>query len=548
MVAAAGVVGADGVSGDVLGALALDVEGSCARCLGFKAKADLAHGEAAYWRAMHSRAVEREAQREAEIEALHAKLRQRERQLFGRRSERGKGKNEGQPAQGCRRGRGQQRGASGHGRRRHAALPAVEETCDLDPAQRRCPRCECPYELLEGTEDSEVIEVEVRAHRRVIRRKRYRSTCRCPAQPGIVTAAGPPKLIPKGSLGVSLWTLILIDKFLFQRPTYRLLADLRWTQGLEIAQGTVTGGLQRLTPLFEPLVKSIVTKSLTATHWHADETRWPVFVDWDGKHGHRWQMWVVVSKSTVVFQLDPTRSAQVPVAYFGKTATGILSVDRYVAYKVLRKEGRIVLAFCWAHVRRDFLGVAQDWGGQHERWAFGWVTKIGELYQLNDERLQGLDVPEKFATAQSRLCAAVARMAELHRVELADATVIGAPRKVLESLAKHWAGLIVFVDHPEVPMDNNVAERAQRNEVVGRKNYYGSGSVWSGKLAAMLFTVFQTLLLWKLNPRLWLSEYLQACAEHGGQAPADAESFLPWNLSAARRASLAVARSGPDSS
>ena len=546
MVAAAGLVGADGLSGDVRGALA--VEGGCARCLGLKAKADLAHGEAAYWRVMHSRAVERGAQLAAEIEALHAQLRQRERQLFGRRSERGKGKNEGQPAHGGRRGRGQQRGASGHGRRRHAALPAVEETCDLDPAQRHCPRCECPYELLEGTEDSEVIEVEVRAHRRVIHRTRYRSTCRCPAQPGIVTAAGPPKLIPKGSLGVSVWTLILIDKFLFQRPTYRLLADLRWSHGLAIAQGTVTGGLQRLAPLFAPLVKSIVTKSLTATHWHADETRWPVFVDWEGKHGHRWQMWVFVSKSTVVFQLDSTRSARVPVAYFGKTATGILSVDRYVAYKVLLKEGRIVLAFCWAHVRRDFLGVAQDWGGQHESWALGWVTKIGELYQLNDERLQGLDVPEQFAMAQSRLCAGVAQMAELHRAELADATVIGAPRKVLESLAKHWAGLIVFVDHPEVPMDNNVAERAQRNEVVGRKNYYGSGSVWSGKLAAMLFTVFQTLLLWKLNPRLWLSEYLQACADHGGQAPADAESFLPWNLSEERRASLAAARPGPDSS
>lgn len=546
--AAAGVVGPEGFSGDGLGALALDVEGSCARCLGFKAKADLAHGEAAYWRVMHSRAVEREVRLEAEIEALHAQLRQRERQLFGRRSERGKGTHEGQQAQGSRRGRGQQRGASGHGRRRHTALPAVEETCDLDPAQRRCPQCACPYERLEGTEDSEVIEVEVRAHRRVIRRTRYRATCRCPAQPGIVTAAGPPKLIPKGSLGVSVWTLILIDKFLFQRPTYRLLADLRWSHGVEIAQGTVTGGLQRLMPLFAPLVKSIVTKSLTATHWHADETRWPVFVDWDGKHGHRWQMWVVVSKSTVVFQLDPTRSAQVPVAYFGKTATGILSVDRYVAYKVLLKEGRIVLALCWAHVRRDFLGVAKDWGGQHARWALGWVTKIGELYQLNAERLQGLDVPEKFATAQSRLGAAVAQMAAVHRAELADATLIGAPHKVLESLAKHWAGLIVFVDHPEVPMDNNVAERAQRNEVVGRKNYYGSGSVWSGQLAAMLFTVFQTLLLWKLNPRRWLSEYLQACAEHGGQAPADAESFLPWNLSETRRAPLAVARSGPDSS
>jgi transposase len=34
--------------------------------------------------------------------------------------------------------------------------------------------------------------------------------------------------------------------------------------------------------------------------------------------------------------------------------------------------------------------------------------------------------------------------------------------------------------------------------VVGRKNYYGSGSTWSGELAAMLFSLFQTLALWKL--------------------------------------------------
>ena len=40
----------------------------------------------------------------------------------------------------------------------------------------------------------------------------------------------------------------------------------------------------------------------------------------------------------------------------------------------------------------------------------------------------------------------------------------------------HWAGLTVFVDHPWVPMDNNVAERDARLAVVGRKNFYGSGA------------------------------------------------------------------------
>ena len=523
---------------------------SCSRCLGYKAKADLAHGEARYWQAMHGRAVERAAQLNARIEELKAQLRERERLLFGRKSERGKGKSERQSAKGTRRGRGQQRGAAGHGRRRRDELPAVEETWDLDPQQRCCPQCQCPYDPLEGTEDSEVVEVEVKAHRRVIRRRRYRRTCQCPAQPGIVTAPGPPKLIPKGALGVSVWVLILIDTFLFQRPTYRLLADLRWTHGLHIAQGTVTGGLAQLKPLFDLLVQAIRAKSLTEKHWHADETRWPVFVEWEGKQGHRWQLWVFQSKSTVVFQVEPTRSSAVPLAYFGESATGILSVDRYSAYKVLLKSGRIVLAFCWAHVRRDFLGVAKDWGGQHEAWALAWVEKIAQLYRLNDQRLGVLDDPPALATAQLWLRAAVEEMEKSCRAQLADRELIGVRHKVLKSLSAHWSGLVVFVDHPEVPMDNNVAERAHRNPVVGRKNYYGSGAEWSARLAAMMFTIFQTLRLWKINPRLWLSEYLHACAHNGGRAPADAESFLPWNLSEERRTQLTAvsARDGPDSS
>ena len=94
-----------------------------------------------------------------------------------------------------------------------------------------------------------------------------------------------------------------------------------------------------------------------------------------------------------------------------------------------------------------------------------------------------------------------------------------ARRKVLESLRDHWTGLTVFVDHPEVPMDNNTAERSERGPVVGRKNYYGSGAVWSGRLAAMLFSLFQTLALWGINPRAWLTAYLTALRGGGWPGP-----------------------------
>ena len=116
-----------------------------------------------------------------------------------------------------------------------------------------------------------------------------------------------------------------------------------------------------------------------------------------------------------------------------------------------------------------------------------------------------------------------------------------ARRRVLESLGNHWTGLTVFVEHPEVPMDNNTAERAQRGPVVGRKNYYGSGAVWAGRLAAMMFSLLQTLCLWQLNPRAWLTAYLTACAEAGGEPAKDVERFLPWTMSEADRRSWSLA-------
>jgi transposase len=78
---------------------------------------------------------------------------------------------------------------------------------------------------------------------------------------------------------------------------------------------------------------------------------------------------------------------------------------------------------------------------------------------------------------------------------------------------------------------NNVAERGLRTSVLGRKNYYGSGSVWSAELASVMFTIFKTLKLWDIHPHTWLLAYLQECAMRGGCAPDRIDPFLPWNMS-----------------
>jgi transposase len=358
--------------------------------------------------------------------------------------------------------------------------------------------------------------------------------------PAVVPAPLPPKLIPKGRYGISLWVTVLLDKFCFLRPTQRLLEDLK-THGLELSMGTVTDGLRRLAPLFEPIVDEIVTRNLEERQWHADETTWRVFETVEGKVGFGWWLWVFESVSTVVFVVDPTRSARVPEAHFAGVEGGVLIVDRYAAYKALSgvKAGKILLAFCWQHVRRDFLGVARDWRGQ-ESWGNQWLDAIGELCHLNRLRLEVRDDPAAFAPRDAALRRAIERMAARRDEELSCPDLHPARRKALESLRNHWEGLTLFVDRPEIPMDNSAAERRLRGPVVGRKTFYGSVAVWAGKLAATLFSILATLKLWKINPRLWLTAYLEACAEHGGTPPPDARAFLPWNLSEARRRELAA--------
>jgi transposase len=67
-----------------------------------------------------------------------------------------------------------------------------------------------------------------------------------------LTAPPPPKLIPKGLLGVSVWVEIRIDRFFSYRPTERLLDQWR-SLDLDMAAGTVAAGLERLEPPRNPV-------------------------------------------------------------------------------------------------------------------------------------------------------------------------------------------------------------------------------------------------------------------------------------------------------
>lgn len=500
--------------------------------------------QAGYWKSRHRDALDRVAALEQKIELLEGEKRQLQADLFGRRSEAQSGNDRSNDledprddSQKPKRNRGQQPGNPGPKRRDHSHLPGREEFVELPPEQSVCPCCGLPLLPLSDTEDAEQIEIDVSAYRRVIRRRRYRRACTCDG-PITRTAAPPPKLIPKGRYGISVWVEILLDKYFSYRPTERLLASLRLL-GLDLAPGTVNDGLKQLEVLLRPIDAALKERNTAGDLHQGDETRWRVFIAVEGKQGYGWWLWVVLGPDTVIYRLDASRSHTVPENHFRAESRGVLVVDRYSAYKAMTwvKDGVLVLAFCWAHVRRDFIRVGKGWP-ELKTWALQWLRRIRVLYRRNDRRLAVQKDAAAFKEADVCLRQAVAEMKTQMGAELARVNLATPCRKALESLQEHWEGVTRFMDDPRIPMDNNASERRARGPAVARKNFYGSGSLWSGQQAAAMFSIFATLSLWKLNPRKWLKWYFEHCAAAGGKVPADIQPFLPWNLDAAKRSEL----------
>jgi len=489
-----------------------------------------------YWHAQHHRSTQREENLKLELEQAKAEIRLLKQKRFGKSKESNKTNDKRIEQEPTARNKGQQPNSKGHGRRT-IALEEVEEIIELPEDEQYCPCCKEPYKVLPTTEDSDIIEIEVKGHKRRVKRRKYLSGCQCKNTPKLLIAPPAPRLIPKGIFGTSIWASILMDKYGGHTPTFRYLEKLE-LYGIELALGTVTDGLQKITPMFTPVVQAILEKNQKEKHWHADETRWEVFEEVEGKVSSRWYLWVFKSSSSVYYKLAPSRGYRVPKDFFVGVDLGILNCDRYVVYKKLETEGIVILALCWAHVRRDFLDAEKSVKALRD-WAESWVEKIGLLYKYNEERLKAID-QEESQVSDAKLREVLAEMEKKNKEELNAIQTHPAARKVLTSLSNHWKGLTIFVEHPEIPMDNNTAERALRGPVTGRKNYYGSGSIWSAELAASMFTIIQTVKMWKLNPLTWLFNYLEDCLHNGHQAPENLDLFLPWKMDEKRRALMAA--------
>ena len=271
--------------------------------------------------------------------------------------------------------RGARKGHSGNGRKKVPKnLPVKENFVDIEDKNKTCSHCGLPKIELNGMEKiSYKIGKKVVYYVIKVIRKTYKTTCNCKAAAKIITAPIPHAVIPGSKFTEEVWADFLISKYMLHLPIERQLFEMQQAD-IDIKPGTVFNGLKKIYyDYFEVFHEVLIEEMQKASRLHADETRWHVFLD-----GYKklWYMWGFRSENMVLFVLDPTRAADVPLkTLFNLTESEIeeikskdnaklleipveqikkLNVDRFSSYKVLAKYGLVLLSFCWAHQRRDY--------------------------------------------------------------------------------------------------------------------------------------------------------------------------------------------------
>ena len=456
-----------------------------------------------------------------------------------------------------KRPRGAVPGHPGTGRKIPADLHVTEVVLALPEAELKCPKCGLPANEKPPMDSvSYQVSVEKRYILKKLIRKAYGTACGCDEQSAIIMAPPAAQIIPKGKYSEEIWVDILISKYMNHMPVNRQLSEMVQA-GIDIKSGMVFNGARKIYfDFLNPLYELLLSDLRLGGRWHADETRWHVFMDECRK---LWQMWAFRSEKIVAFVLDPTRSASVPlktlfglsIADAGKMKLGEspaalaeadmkkLNVDRYSAYKVLAKYGLALLAYCWAHVRRDFIDIQKKFPKDQNLygWAEEWVVRIAELYRINNERVKYPKGTEPFLQYDTLLRKALAEMKADSEKKYDDDAQTGA----MNSMKEHWSGLVLFVEYPELPMDNNLMENGIRPCALGRNNFLGSHSIWGGNLAACMYSIIQTCLLNKISPRDYLLYYFNVCANSRGTMDSDkTRACLPYNLDEETREKLAL--------
>jgi transposase len=416
-------------------------------------------------------------------------------------------------------------------------LPRIELVIDVE--SKTCPCCGGAMHRI-GEDTSERLDV-IPAQFQVLVLRRPKYACRA-CEGAVVQAPAPARLIEGGLPTEALVAHVLVAKYADHCPLYRQ-AQIYARQGVQLDRSTLAHWVGRAAWLLTPVQTRLFEILKASPKLFADETVAPVLDPGRGrtKPGRLWAVarddrpWGGTDPPGVACIYAPGRGAEHVTAMM-KGFTGILQVDGYAGYRSLadpKRGGQITLAFCWAHLRRHFYGIAKGGAAPIADEA---LLRIAALYRIETE-IRGRSAEVRRAVRQAR---SQPLIDELRSWLAKQLELVSGKSKIAEAIRhglRHWDGLKRFLHDGRIEIDSNTVERSIRPITLNRKNALFAGSDEGGVHWGVLASLIETCKLNDINPEAYLADVLTKLVNDWPMTRID--DLLPWAYTTPAKANVA---------
>jgi transposase len=256
----------------------------------------------------------------------------------------------------------------------------------------------------------------------------------------------PDHVTPGVSYGVNLHAVVSYLSTVQHIPYKRLTETVKDFYGIKISQGTVSNILKRMRKLSQPDYEAIRQTIEKSSIVGADETGCQI-------NGKLHWMWVFQNALvTYIFQHSSRGKAAIDEHFPKGLPKSILVTDRHRSYFNMETDGHQI---CLAHLLRELIYLGEL--DKEQKWS----TALLELLRESIHKKKTIpfseidvgDIKDRFQDLMQQ-----------------DLSLLDKQFQNLQkSLIKHNQHLFLFLEHVEVPYENNASERAVRPLKVKQK-------------------------------------------------------------------------------
>lgn len=338
--------------------------------------------------------------------------------------------------------------------------------------------------------------------------------------------------LPRCKADETLLADVLVKKFVDHLPLYRQ-SEILAREGIQISRQVLSQWVVKCGLALKPLYNELTKYVLESKNVFIDEV--PIDMLKPGK-GSTLQgyMWVIAggkesNPASRIYSFRVNRNYDNVSNLLNNYEDGVVHSDKYGAYETMAHKKAFIWCPCWAHIRRKFFEAV----GGDSKFTELVLDKIRQLFHF--EEIAWLNSPEeRLRMRQEDEIPIIDEITELVKDRLHKGSIL--PKSKFKEALGYYLGLIPFLKnytkHPFARLDNNVAERAVRPLVLGRKNWLFLGNEEGGEAAAIILSLVQTCKALKINPR----EYLESIMNNLMSHPVNKlKELLPHNWLIARQ-------------